>query len=349
MATEEAELSFIRCPGCRSLVPAIARRCKMCGFVLDTGEKDRIPIPENSDNNDSSSKKSRVRQRTVTVSASDIHSIKSSLANAQTENISEVVENEELVEEQVIEELDPQLDEESQNLDPQELEVHSSDETDESSEEDSDDDTTDSKPRLRVKRRKKRKRKPRAEVSAGSSSSGVLRVLRTNSNKLSKSDEDSYPLKDDDSETEIEQSLESNLEENEENIDHQFELHNNMENMKTDKRTSHDDGMLVGWFVSSGTKGREARELRAGKYFLSGEKLRPTDFVISHPSLSTPHCLLDVRSGKPLRVQDLMSESGTSIRRAGADTFEKCTETVEVFHGDTVRFGEEEVLLCLIP
>ena len=35
MATDSTELTFVRCPACGSLVPAVSTRCKMCGASLD--------------------------------------------------------------------------------------------------------------------------------------------------------------------------------------------------------------------------------------------------------------------------------------------------------------------------
>ena len=35
MATDSTELTFVRCPSCRSLVPAVSTRCRMCGAGLE--------------------------------------------------------------------------------------------------------------------------------------------------------------------------------------------------------------------------------------------------------------------------------------------------------------------------
>ena len=35
MAIDSTELTFVRCPSCRSLVPAVSTRCRMCGASLD--------------------------------------------------------------------------------------------------------------------------------------------------------------------------------------------------------------------------------------------------------------------------------------------------------------------------
>jgi hypothetical protein len=58
MAGDNTELTFVRCPSCRSLVPAMSTRCRMCGATLEAGAK--------SDQSGSDlSKQGRVRQRTM--------------------------------------------------------------------------------------------------------------------------------------------------------------------------------------------------------------------------------------------------------------------------------------------
>ena len=67
MATDTTELTFVRCPECRSLVPAMSTRCRMCGAGLGTDLK--------SDTGSSSATPTgRVRQKTTTTaSASDFN------------------------------------------------------------------------------------------------------------------------------------------------------------------------------------------------------------------------------------------------------------------------------------
>lgn len=70
MSTEETELTFVRCPSCRSLVPAVATRCRMCGQALDAAHE--TPPATKADE---SRKQSRVRLKTDTVSEDDVSSI----------------------------------------------------------------------------------------------------------------------------------------------------------------------------------------------------------------------------------------------------------------------------------
>ena len=58
MATDSTELTFVRCPSCRSLVPAISTRCRMCGATIDASSK-----PDAAERDPKQA--SRVRQRTM--------------------------------------------------------------------------------------------------------------------------------------------------------------------------------------------------------------------------------------------------------------------------------------------
>lgn len=68
MASETNELTFVRCPTCRSLVPASASRCRICNATLEAGA-------DKTSTSETPSSGSRVRQKTVTASAEEIKSI----------------------------------------------------------------------------------------------------------------------------------------------------------------------------------------------------------------------------------------------------------------------------------
>lgn len=76
MATDSTELTFVRCPSCRSLVPAVSTRCRMCGAGLDaSGETEGA---------DSDQKKSgRVRQRTMSQPQSELNSAVAKLRSSE--------------------------------------------------------------------------------------------------------------------------------------------------------------------------------------------------------------------------------------------------------------------------
>ena len=74
MSSQETELTFIRCPNCRSLVPAIATRCRMCGHEF---EKD-IPV-KSADRADVSGSRSRVRQKSSSISSDFVEDVRQKL------------------------------------------------------------------------------------------------------------------------------------------------------------------------------------------------------------------------------------------------------------------------------
>lgn len=108
------------------------------------------------------------------------------------------------------------------------------------------------------------------------------------------------------------------------------------------------ESRLAGWFVSFSTAMRSSLELREGKFFVSGASLKPNDVVLDDSSISTPHAMITVESGR-LLVQDLMSETGVYRRREGEQDFSQINETFELTHGDWIRFGQVEFLVILIP
>lgn len=65
MSTDSTELTFVRCSSCRSLVPAVSTRCRMCGASLDAASD------ESAEQDD---KSSRVRQRTMSKPKSQLSS-----------------------------------------------------------------------------------------------------------------------------------------------------------------------------------------------------------------------------------------------------------------------------------
>lgn len=67
MSTDSTELTFVRCPSCRSLVPAISTRCRMCGATLEASAS--------VEGGDQEPRKSgRVRQRTMSEASAEMSS-----------------------------------------------------------------------------------------------------------------------------------------------------------------------------------------------------------------------------------------------------------------------------------
>jgi hypothetical protein len=108
-------------------------------------------------------------------------------------------------------------------------------------------------------------------------------------------------------------------------------------------------GRLFGWLVSYENPDGRAIELREGRYFVTGSRIRPSDLVIEDASVSTPHALMSVSSESGLRIQDLMSERGLFVRYSDGGPYKRDEGTVDLAHGDWVRFGDVEFLVVIVP
>ena len=108
-------------------------------------------------------------------------------------------------------------------------------------------------------------------------------------------------------------------------------------------------GALVGWFVNyEGNAFGISTEIRDGRFFISKERLKPTDMLIANDTISTPHCVVRASAAEGIKVQDMFSDQGTYVRRAGSDVFYKQSGSFTLEHGDWLRLGEYEVQVCLL-
>ena len=106
---------------------------------------------------------------------------------------------------------------------------------------------------------------------------------------------------------------------------------------------------LIGWFVSYNNQLGSSMELRSGRYFISRNQIKDHDILIDDSSVSTPHALLVLDSETGIHVQDLLSEEGVFVRRAGSAEYEQVADTEVLENGDWIRFGKVEYLLVLVP
>ncbi len=133
-------------------------------------------------------------------------------------------------------------------------------------------------------------------------------------------------------------------------ISHSGSHHQQQGSGQTSHQPAVGEGSLVGWLVNfAGDRRGTAIELRSGRFFVGRQRLRESDLILNDESISTPHCLINASSGEGLAVQDLMSERGTAIRKSGSPNFVNCGDPVRLQHGDWLRFGNFEVMVCLIP
>jgi pSer/pThr/pTyr-binding forkhead associated (FHA) protein len=89
--------------------------------------------------------------------------------------------------------------------------------------------------------------------------------------------------------------------------------------------------------------------VREGKFFVTGSSIKAADLVIEDASISTPHALMSVGSDGVFKVQDLMSERGLFVRSRDGGQYKREEGTVELKHGDWIRFGDVEFLVALVP
>lgn len=454
MTSEETELTFVRCPSCRSLVPAVATRCRMCGYSFEASA-------EADDSGDASAQaRSRVRQRTISASREQLDELASggegptdtpandpvSMFQSAITGNSPLVsdsslrsdgpspfESRSLFPPAEVEEANPLMSADpfassspmdddmpevssppkndstssvlesfsaairpgvgkgpeveprssgnassapdafefresrpasvlsvpvdaTSQVNDQELdsdEFDSSDDLDIVSDVDDDENREfgaegEQTPGKRKRRRRRRRRggSERIELREGEYESASVEAIPVEAEPAPKVSVEVRPV------IEAAPKVEASVEEVQQ--PKEKVVMNGMPQRHEPKAQAPlrvgEDGVLVGWFVSfSGNPKGDAQELRSGKFFIGRQRLREHDMVVDRDGISTPHCLIAAGSDGSLRVQDLMSESGTFIKRADSDRFERISEGEEIEHGDKLRVGSYEVTICLLP
>jgi hypothetical protein len=310
MSTEETELTFVRCPGCRSLVPAVASRCRMCGENL---EKQETPAKSTT----SSSVSGRVRQRTMSLAEHEVQQLRNEEQKAEPEATDETIRettNETTNERTIIAE----------------------------------------SPRPKKKRRRRKKKKLHTEegLSINNHVGNVAPASFRLDNERERKVEVAPVVKE-----EAQEKVQK------EEVGFQKVIKEDKQVMRHERGRKEDStpvaplsnpeiadkGGLIGWFVHFGPdKTCQAIEIQSGRYFIGREKIKDSDLIIDHESVSSPHCLISAGIHGQIKVQDLMSEDGTYVRGSDEENFYKYAEPVSLRHGDWLRLGEYEVLVCLI-
>ncbi len=111
-----------------------------------------------------------------------------------------------------------------------------------------------------------------------------------------------------------------------------------------DKQTA-----LFGWFVSYQEAVGVSREIREGKFFVTAKSLKPNDLIIEDDSVSTPHAMITVSHELGFQIQDLMSEHGLYIKKHGSKKYEVIDDIEVVENGDWIRFGNIEFMVVIMP
>lgn len=402
MATDSTELTFVRCPSCRSLVPAVSTRCRMCGATLDNGA-------DAAGQESGSPKSGRVRQRTISQSRNELtqtanrirdeEGVVDEIPSEPTPDPVARKAREAVLAAAADSDLQPQpkpvttqappavvskapaADKIDQEFDPLSGYVEEVALDDESLDDLGDDDDLmdelleePTAPPMKTKEpgapikpapiSEPRVESPKIEVPAATPINGRGAAskspqspkespprVRPESGSRSGGVSNSPKLKGE------EQMKEANDSSREADISRREQTRGPVPGssrpaVRPPVINGADAGRLAGWFVSFSNPTGVSTELREGKFFVSRSQLKPSDYVVDDPSVSTPHAMVSVTSARSgtgvVHVQDLLSEKGIMFKHYGQGNFQRAQDSVELGHGDVVRFGDVEYLVCLI-
>jgi hypothetical protein len=109
---------------------------------------------------------------------------------------------------------------------------------------------------------------------------------------------------------------------------------------------------VIGFLVSFDTDTLgEVFEIRAGRWLITSRPTDHGDFIlINDETISPLHAIIRATGEGKVQVLDQLSEFGTGLFKAGTDTEEEIAGTMAaVNHGDTVRFGKRNFVVCMVP
>lgn len=366
MSSETSELTFVRCPSCRSLVPATATRCRICNSQLDGEAKG-----EDAE----SSKNSRVRQKTISATSDDLDAALALAESAEHAEQPASIGNGDVdagdtgdATADGGEDFDPlgaylkELDdsdgrggakgrstpdvvgtEDDEDLDPLGLDLLDEDPEPAPAKSQkiaqapvaevvTHTDDVDPRDPLGIEVPEPR----RTERSGGTSAraAAAAPAARAESRRADPPREKARAPREDRSES---------------NRPARAESAPAARQQQSERPVKSVAGRLFGWLVSYENPDGRAIELREGRFFVTGTRIRPTDLVIEDASVSTPHALMSVSSESGLRIQDLMSERGLFVRYSDGGPYKRDEGTVDLAHGDWIRFGDVEFLVVIVP
>lgn len=310
---DSTELSFVRCPACRSLVPATSNRCRMCGSALESeSQKKSEEEPKNG---------SRVRQHTTLGTESEVVQAIEQIREEAPPPAPAKVEEEEDPLSQYLEDFDDENDDDED----EELEdILGLSEEEDSAEEEAEEQPEEEETVEEIEETVE----PEEIVEEVPPPPPVKKLAPSKKTGLTFKAKEMKP-------------------EPKPEPKRQERAMQQPKPMTPKRKGTSAPGKLFGWFVSFASPEGAAVELREGRFFVTSANVRGADLVLNDDSVSAPHALVVVESG--LVVQDLVSESGVFIKRAGTSNFKQEIDSVELFHGDSVRFGNVEFIVSLLP
>ena len=386
MSTEETELTFIRCPSCRSLVPAVANRCRMCGFIFeDSAGASVAPTPPPPEEPivapmvEASEPPPPEPEPEPELEPEPSFADEPEPDSPPTERMkrptvySEVVENTEPLsfspsrlkstsEEEVRSFISPE--EPLTTSDHNEVDVAISepvvDEPVVRPSELSDPVVAEpilAEPVTQVEEPVMKVEEPVVEptpvpqVTLPIESIPIVEAPTTVVNLEEQAHEPEVVSSPEPQHVEISQPPKESTMENRGDSFSQTDMSNGVDTIQSSavQVNPEHSGHLVGWLVNFSQNEKGAGlEIRSGRFFIGNQRLRDGDIVISDSAVSTPHCLVQATRGS-FQVQDLMSEQGTFVKRRGTDSFVSVVNPIKLAHGDILRLGSYEVTVILIP
>lgn len=339
MSIDSTELTFVRCPSCRSLVPAAQTKCRMCGASLDTSGADAKGEQHDQD----AAKPGRVKQRTMFGGKSELSSAAGQVREESNEPAPVQSSSKQApVDDPLsayVEEVDDEVTSAAPYANKKADHVNTAGVN------------GGAAPEFGAQAEKPRVSEPVKDPGAGKflAESGAKRSQSGSQLSFSKSKEarpegrPAAPVQEHQPRAEKVQPEWKDVAPAPQpparpTAPRQSE-HSRV--VETGRRR------LFGWLVSYSSPDGVATELREGKFFLTRSSLKSSDMIIDNPSISTPHALINVSVKDGFQVQDLMSEQGVFVRRRGEANFERC-DTCNINHGDAIKFGEVEYVLSVV-
>lgn len=110
---------------------------------------------------------------------------------------------------------------------------------------------------------------------------------------------------------------------------------------------------IIGFLVSyKDNENGEVIEVRQGRWLLTSKFSDQSDqqIVIDDETISPLHAIIRATADGKVDVLDQLTEYGTGLTRAsGGAEIDLAGAKEKIEHGDTIRFGKREFVVCLVP
>lgn len=121
---------------------------------------------------------------------------------------------------------------------------------------------------------------------------------------------------------------------------------------KRQPATAEASNRLIGWLVSYEMDSMgKAYEIRTGRTFIGSDDIAPDQnfIALADETICSMHSAMNASPRHRVVVQDIFSEHGTFLSRAGSNSEKPVNGPIELEHGDWIRIGNKiRFQLCLI-